>query len=66
MTIGTELNDLIGIFALSSAICCHLLTKTHMTVTKSWFANKWFWAGLFGNLPALVAVLGHILLSRKD
>jgi len=57
--------NIIGIFALSSAISCHLLSKIHFGVKKSWIANKWFWAGFFGNLPALVTFLGHIFLSRK-
>jgi len=57
--------NFLGLFALSSAICCHLISKAHFKVTKTWFANKWFWAGLFGNLPALVAFLGHIFFSRK-
>jgi hypothetical protein len=57
--------DIIGVFGLSSAISCHLLSKSHYGVKKAWIANKWFWARLFGNLPALVAFLGHIFLSRK-
>jgi len=59
-------SNFIGLFALSSAICCHLISKAHFVVTKSWITNKWFWAGFFGNLPALVAFLGHVLLSRKE
>jgi hypothetical protein len=59
-------SDIAGIFALSSAISCHLLSKSYLKVTKSWIANKWFWAGLFGNLPALVAFLGHVFFSRKE
>ena len=58
--------DFIGLFALSSAICCHIMSKAHFGVAKSWISNKWFWAGFFGNLPALVAFLGHIVLCRKD
>jgi hypothetical protein len=38
----------------------------HYEDAASWIANKWFWAGLFGNLPALVAFLGHVLLSRNE
>jgi len=49
----TTFSEIIGIFALSSAISCHLLSKAHFGVTKIWITNKWFWAGLFGNLPAL-------------
>ncbi|MFQ5864847.1 MAG: hypothetical protein ACE5IW_06405 [bacterium] len=59
------MNDILAVFALSSAISCHLISKEHFGVTKRWFENKWFWAGLFGNLPALVAFLGHIFLSRQ-
>jgi len=58
--------NFIGLFALSCAICCHIISRYHYGVTKSWIANKWFWAGFFGNLPALVAFLGHVLLSRKE
>ncbi len=57
--------NLLGLFALSSAICCHLISKAHFGVTKSWITNRWFWVGLFGNLPALVAFLGHIYLSKR-
>jgi len=56
----------IGIlFAVSSAVSCHLISQKHHAVTKSWYENKWFWAGFFGTLPALVAFLGHIFLSRR-
>ncbi|MFQ6114820.1 MAG: hypothetical protein ACE5NG_12190 [bacterium] len=60
------LNDIFAVFAVSSAISCHLISKEHYGVTKSWFNNKWFWAGLFGNLPALVAFLGHVFLTREE
>ena len=56
--------SMLGIFALSSAICCHLISRRHYGVTRSWIANKWFWAGLFGSLPALVAFVAHVYLSR--
>jgi hypothetical protein len=59
-------SDIFAVFALSSAISAHLISKSHYGVTKSWFANKWFWAGFFGSLPALVALLGHIVLSKKQ
>ncbi len=55
-----------GLFGLSSAICCHLLSKAHHGVGKSWYSNKWFWAGLFGSLPVLIAFLGHVFLSKKE
>jgi len=56
----------IGIlFAVSSAVSCHLISQKHHAVTKSWYENKWFWAGFFGTLPALVAFLGHVFLSRR-
>jgi len=58
-------SNCIGLFALSSAICCHPISKSHFGVAKNWITNKWFWAGFFGNLPALVAFLGHIFLSPK-
>jgi len=53
-----------GVFALSSAICCHLISRRHYGVTRSWIVNKWFWAGFFGSLPALVAFVAHVYLSR--
>ena len=59
------MTNFIGLFGLSSAICCHLISKTHFEVKESWYANKWFWAGFFGNLPALVAFVAHVALSRK-
>jgi len=59
-----EMESIVGVFALSSAICCHLISKTHHGVTRSWVTNKWFWAGFFGSLPALVAFLAHVYLSR--
>jgi hypothetical protein len=57
--------NIIGLFALSSAICCHLISKSHFRVAKSWIAKKWFWARFSGNLPALIGLLSHALLSRK-
>jgi hypothetical protein len=60
----TVVNHSLGLFALSSAIGCHLLSRTYHGVVKSWYANKWFWLGLFGNLPALVAFVAHLFLSR--
>jgi hypothetical protein len=58
-------HDYMGWIALSSAISCHLLSTSHYGVEKSWYANKWFWLGLFGNLPALVAFIAHMFLSRR-
>jgi hypothetical protein len=52
--------DMFGLYALSSAISSHLITRHHMNVEKSWYENKWFWAGLFGNLPALLAIVAHV------
>jgi len=52
-------------FALSSAIGSHLLSRSHLQAEESWYENKWFWAGLFGNLPALVAFIAHIVLTRR-
>ncbi len=57
-------SDFIGLFALSSAICCHIISKAHYGVAKAWITNKWFWAGLFGNVPVLIAFLGHVFLSK--
>ena len=57
-------NNVIGVFGLSSAICCHLLSKNYMGVKEDWFANKWFWAGFFGNLPVVVSLVAHLFLSR--
>jgi len=56
--------DFVGWFAISCAISCHLISKKHHGVTRSWFANKWFWLGLLGNLPVLIGLLGHIYLLR--
>jgi hypothetical protein len=57
--------DAWGLFAVSCAVSCHLISKKHHAVTKGWYENKWFWAGFFGTLPALVAFVGHVFLSRK-
>lgn len=57
--------DMFGVFALSSAICSHLLTRDHFTTDESWYQNKWFWAGFFGSLPALIAIIAHIFFSRE-
>jgi hypothetical protein len=32
-------SNFIGLFALSSAICCHLVSKAHFAVTKSWITG---------------------------
>jgi hypothetical protein len=61
----TVVNHTLGLYGLSSAICCHLLSRRHYGVVESWYANKWFWLGLIGNLPALVAFVAHMFLSRK-
>ena len=58
------MRDFIGLFGLSSAICCHLISTSHFDVKESWYANKWFWAGFFGNLPALIGFLAHIHFSK--
>lgn len=60
-------HDVVGAFALSSAVCCHLLSKHHQHVDDPWYSNKWFWAGLFGNIPALIAFIAHLfLLSARE
>jgi hypothetical protein len=56
-------HDWIGVIALSSAICSHLLARHHFAVEKSWYENKWFWAGLLGTIPALIAFIAHIFFS---
>jgi hypothetical protein len=61
----TVVHDFVGWFALSSAISCHLLSRSHYGVHQSWYANKWFWLGLIGNVPALIAFIAHMFLSRK-
>lgn len=65
MTVECSQN-FIGLFALSTAVACHILSRTHMAVEREWYRNKWFWAGLFGNLPVLVGLIGHLLLVRKE
>ena len=55
--------NMFGLFALSSAIGSHLLSKYHFSVENSWYENKWFWAGFFGNLPALCAFIAPIAFS---
>jgi len=57
-------HDVAGAFALSSAICCHLLSTQHHGVKDPWYSNKWFWAGLFGNIPATLAFSVHLLLIQ--
>jgi len=32
-------SNFIGLFTLSSAICCHLISKAHFEVTKSWITG---------------------------
>ena len=59
-------HNAVGLFALSSAISCHHISKIHYGIQEEWYQNKWFWLGLLGNLPALVAFLGHILLTRTS
>jgi hypothetical protein len=55
--------DMFVVFALSSAISAHLVSKHNFNVDRSWYDNKWFWAGLFGNLPALIAIITHLYLT---
>lgn len=56
--------NLVTLFAISSAVCCHLLSATHHGETEPWYYNKWFWAGLFGSLPAVIALVAHIHFTR--
>ena len=58
--------DLFGVFALSSAICAHLVSKHDFDVDRRWYDNKWCWAGFFGSLPALVAMIAHIYFSKEN
>ena len=58
--------NILSWFAVSSAICAHILSTLHMDVQESWYKNKWFWVGLLGNLPALVAMMGHLHLKKLD
>ncbi len=57
--------DWYGLFVLSSAISCHMLSIHHYGTEKSWYENKWFWIGFFGNLPALVAFIAHIFFKKS-
>jgi len=58
-------SHLIGLFALSSAISCHFISRSHLRVDRNWITNKWFWAGLFGNLPAMLAFFVHVHFERQ-
>ena len=58
-------SDMFGVFALSSAISAHLLSKHNFHVDRNWYDNKWFWAGFFGNLPALIATIVHLYLKTE-
>jgi hypothetical protein len=64
MNVEIHHHDVAGAFALSSAVCCHLLSKHHHNVTEPWYSNKWFWAGTFGNIPAVIAFSAHLFLLR--
>jgi len=55
--------DMFGVFALSSAISAHLVSRHNFNVDRNWYDNKWFLAGFFGNLPALIAIIMHLYLS---
>lgn len=59
-------SNMFGVFALSSAISSHLVSKHNFNVERSWYDNKWFWAGFFGSLPALIAIIVHLYLSSGD
>ena len=65
MTVECSQN-FIGLFAISTAVACHILSKIHLNLDNEWYKNKWFWAGLLGNLPVLIGLLGHLLLIRKE
>jgi len=56
--------NILGAFGISSAICCHLLSKTHHEEIEPWYYNKWFWAGLFGSIPVLIALIAHIHFTK--
>jgi hypothetical protein len=58
--------DWYGVLALSSAISCHLLSLHHYDTDKSWYENKWFWIGIIGNLPALIAFIAHIHFKNNS
>jgi len=60
----SSMEGLIWLFAISSGIGSHLLTKEYLEETSPWYENKYFWAGLIGNLPALVAIIGHLVLRN--
>ena len=58
--------DTLTALALPCAICCHVLSKTHYGVVKTWLTNKWFSAGFFGNIPALLAFSTHLVISKQS
>ncbi|MCD4829728.1 MAG: hypothetical protein K8R90_09910 [Candidatus Cloacimonetes bacterium] len=55
-----------GLFAVACGISTYLIAHHHGGEQAEWHSSKWFWLGLFGNLPALVAYIGHLLLQQRQ
>lgn len=61
----TAIDRLIGIFGLSSAITGYVLARSFLHLKKAWYASRFFWLGLIGNLPALVGIVAYIFLRLQ-
>lgn len=63
--IASALDRLFAVFALSSAIAAYHVTRIHLGVTNTWYKNRFFWYGFFGNFPALLGICAHVMFSLQ-
>jgi len=62
----SSIEGLIWLFAISSGVASHLLTKEYLQITEPWYENKYFWMGGIGNIPALIGIIGHLVLRSLN
>jgi hypothetical protein len=57
------IRQIMAVWALASAIASYEIARIHLKIKRSWYASRYFWLGLLGNIPALIGFAAHVHFS---
>ena len=57
------IRGVMGVWAIASAIASYEIARIHLKIKAKWYASRYFWLGLLGNVPALIGFAAHVHFS---
>ncbi len=57
------IRSIMAVWALASAIASYEIARIHLKIERRWYASRYFWLGLLGNIPALIGFAAHVHFS---